>query len=118
LGNAPFYVFKNEFEAQPIITVGAPTTMAPPWAVLSPNLAAGIPAIITVAEPAAIVSGGPTQTHMSPTRAAGIPAIITVGAPIEIGPPTCGTGPGLTIGQVCISPILALGIPIALLFRG
>jgi hypothetical protein len=30
----------------------------------------------------------------------------------EIGPPTCGTGPGLTAGQTCISPSLAAGFPI------
>jgi hypothetical protein len=68
--------------------------------------AAGLPPIITVVEPMATVSGGPTQTHISPTTEAGIPPIKTVGAPGEvIGPPTCGTGgvPVVTIGQVCMS---------------
>jgi hypothetical protein len=75
--------------------------------VLSPILAAGAPPIKTVPDPAAIVSGGPTQVHMSPTFAAGIPAIITVGVPGGItGPPTCGTVP-VTIGQTCMSPTLA-----------
>jgi hypothetical protein len=75
--------------------------------VLSPIRAAGMPPIITVAEPAAIVSGGPVQTSISPTLAAGIPPIKTVGQPGgRTGPPTCGTGPLLN-GQVCISPVLA-----------
>jgi len=65
--------------------------------------------IRTVGQPGgAMESGGPVQTAMSPTHAAGIPPIKTVGADdILIGPPTWGTGPGLTRGQVCISPILA-----------
>jgi hypothetical protein len=86
--------------------------ITPPCAVGSPIRAAGIPAMSTVVEPMPMVSGGPTQTHMSPVRAANIPAIITVGAPMLIGPPTCGTGPGFTKGQVCISPNLAAGFPI------
>src|SRR6516225_5374929 len=68
--------------------------------------------ISTVGEPFAITSGGPTQVHLSVTRAAGCPPMRTVGHPGgRIGPPTCGTGgvPGVTIGQVCISPILAAG---------
>src|SRR4051812_30987461 len=76
---------------------------------MSPIRAAGIPPIITVIEPLAITSGGPTQVAMSPTRAAGIPPIRTVTAPGgRIGPPTCGTTP-VTIGQVCMSPTLAAG---------
>jgi hypothetical protein len=60
-------------------------------------------------EPAAIVSGGPTQTHISPTKAAGNLPIITVGHPgPTIGPPTCGTGP-VVIGQTCISVNLDAG---------
>jgi hypothetical protein len=90
-----------------IITVAQPAVITPPCAVLSPNLAAGIPLIITVDEPAAIVSGGPVQVSISPTFAAGIPPIITVTVPGGItGPPTCGTVP-FTNGQVCISPTLA-----------
>jgi hypothetical protein len=68
--------------------------------------------IKTVGEPMAIASGGPTQVHMSVERAAGCPPMRTVGQPGgKIGPPTCGTGgtPGVTIGQVCMSPILAAG---------
>jgi hypothetical protein len=69
-----------------------------------------MPLIITVPEPMAIESGGPTHTHIDPADAAGINAIITVGAPDgRIGPPTCGTGPGLTIGQTCISRTRAAG---------
>jgi hypothetical protein len=84
--------------------------MEPPCAVESPILAAGLPPIITVADPLTIESGGPTQTHMSPTTAAGIFAINTVATPgPEIGPPTCGMGgtAGVCIGQVCISVNLA-----------
>jgi hypothetical protein len=91
----------------PIFTVGHPTTITPPCAVLSPILAAGFPPIITVPDPAAIVSGGPVQVSMSPTLAAGWPPNNTVGQPGGItGPPTCGTVP-VTNGQVCISPTLA-----------
>jgi hypothetical protein len=65
---------------------------------------------MTVADPAAIVSGVPTHTSMSPDLAAGMPAISTVGHPGgKIGPPTCGTGPGSAIGQVCMSPTRAAG---------
>lgn len=46
---------------------------------------------MTVKEPRAIMSGGPTHVAISPTRAAGIPAMITVGQHGgKIGPPTCG----------------------------
>jgi hypothetical protein len=96
----------------PIITVGQPTTIAPPWAVGSPIRAAIRPPIKTVADPIAMTSGGPTQTHMSVARTAGWPAIRTVGHPGgRIGPPTCGIGgrPGVTIGHTCISPIRAAG---------
>ena len=78
--------------------------------VKSPNRAAGFPPIITVAEPFTIVSGGPTQIHKSPTTAAGKPPISTVGTQgPDTGPPTCGFGPGSTIGQVCMSEIRAAG---------
>lgn len=90
----------------PIITVGQPRITEPPCAVGSPMRAAGVPPIITVVEPIAIVSGGPTQTSMSPTTDAGMLPIKTVGAPGPvIGPPTCGIGgrPGVTIGHTCIS---------------
>ena len=90
-----------------MFTVAHPATIMPPCDVLSPNLAAAIPPIFTVADPAAMVSGGPVQVSISPTLAAGIPPIITVGHPGGItGPPTCGTVP-VTIGQVCMSPTLA-----------
>jgi hypothetical protein len=72
--------------------------------------AAGLPPISTVADPCTMLSGGPTQTAMSPKQAAGIPPMSTVGAPGgRIGPPTCGTGSGFTIGQTCISVIRAAG---------
>jgi hypothetical protein len=71
--------------------------------------AAGMPPISTVADPLAMVSGGPVQRHTSPTLAAGIPPIKTVGLPGGMtGPPTCGTVP-VTIGQTCMSEILAAG---------
>jgi hypothetical protein len=82
----------------------------PPWVVISPRRAAGIPPIITVIEPLTMESGGPTQVAISPTRAAGIMPIITVGQQGgRMGPPTWGMGgvPGVTIGQICISPTLA-----------
>lgn len=94
----------------PIMTVGHPATMTPPWAVESPMRAAGFPPIRTVAEPFTIESGGPVQVAMPPRFAAGRPPIKTVGAPGgRRGPPTCGTPPGLTIGQVCISVTRAAG---------
>jgi len=99
-------------ENYPMITVGQPTTMAPPCAVGSPILAAIRPLIITVGEPITITSGGPTQIAISVTRAAGIPPMITFGeqGPL-IGPPTCGIGgtPGVTIGQTCMSVSRAAG---------
>jgi hypothetical protein len=103
----------------PIKTVGHPSTIEPPCAVASPIRAAGLPQIITVADPFIIESGGPTQTAISPKTAAGNLPIKTVGAPGPImGPPTCGMGgnPGVTIGQVCISVNLAAGDPIVLCF--
>lgn|GEM_PF-6993135 len=86
----------------PINTVTQPNTIVPPWAQLSPILAAGLPPIITVAEPVTIVSGGPTQVHVSPTTAAGNAPINTVGTQgPATGPPTwgMGTGPGVNIGH-------------------
>jgi hypothetical protein len=61
--------------------------MAPPDAVISATLAAGIPPMRTVAEPFTITSA----PHVSPTRAAGSPPIKTVGAPggrMGVGTPT------------------------------
>ena len=90
-----------------MFTVGQPRIITPPCAVLSPILAAGIPPMFTVPEPAEIVSGGPVHTSISPFLAAGMPPINTVGHPGgSTGPPTCGTVP-VTAGQVCISPALA-----------
>src|SRR5690242_12914308 len=72
----------------PIITVGQPITITPPWAVISPIRAAGRPPIITVADPLTITSGGPTQAAISVTRAAGKEPINTVGQPLgNMGPP-------------------------------
>jgi hypothetical protein len=68
-----------------------------------------MPPINTVPEPIAIESGGPVQVAISPTLAAGIPPMSTVGSPGgKTGPPTWGTVP-VTIGQTCISVILAAG---------
>src|SRR5262249_19967655 len=101
----------------PISTVGHPTMIFPPWAIESPIRAAGWPPTNTVGSPWTITSGGPTQVAMSPMRAAGWPPIRTVGQPAgRIGPPTCGTTP-VTIGQTCISPILAAGWPIGNLYQ-
>jgi len=73
----------------PIITVGHPATITPPWTVWSPMRAAGRFPIITVAEPLAIISGGPVQKHLSLILAAGMPPMSTVGAHGgRIGPPT------------------------------
>jgi hypothetical protein len=95
------------------MTVGKPTTILPPWAVASPILAAGLPQIMTVADPMTMASGGPTQTQLSPTTAAGILPISTVGAPgPATGPPTWGIGEGkagVCMGQVCISVNRAAG---------
>jgi hypothetical protein len=96
----------------PIITVGSPTVIVPPWAVLSPMRAAGLPPINTVAEPFTTESGGPTQTQLSPTTAAGRLPISTVGQPgPTTGPPTWGIGgvPGVCIGQLCRSVRRAAG---------
>ncbi len=95
--------------ASPISTVGHPTIITPPWAVESPILAAGSPAMKTVADPFTITSGGLTHVAMSETRAAGRPPISTVGQQgAMIGPPTCGTGP-LKAGQMCMSVNRAAG---------
>jgi hypothetical protein len=79
----------------------------PPCVVMSPILAAGIPPIKTVVDPNRIESGGPTQVQRSPALAAGRPPIKTVTAPGgKTGPPTWGIIP-VTMGQTCISDILA-----------
>lgn len=96
----------------PICTVGHPATITPPCAVVSPMRAAGLPPIITVADPLMMLSGGPVHMHISPMTAAGSLPINTVGAPGPMtGPPAWGMGgkPGVCIGQVCMSVILAAG---------
>lgn len=71
--------------------------------------AAGNPPIVTVAEPIAITSGGPTHVAISVLRAAGSPPIKTVGEPGgKMGPPTCGTKT-VTRGHVCKSVTRAAG---------
>src|SRR5664279_2264793 len=96
----------------PTSTVKQPSTIEPPCAVISPMRACGIFIVSTVNDPSAITSGGPTHTAMSVTRAAGKPPISTVTAPGgRMGPPTCGTST-VTMGQTCMSVILAAGIPI------
>jgi hypothetical protein len=104
----------NRFASQPpMITVGQPLAMLPPWAVASPILAAGLPPIITVAEAFTMAAGGPTQIQLSPITAAGSLPIKTLGTPgPTIGPPPWGTGTGkagVAIGQACRSVILAAG---------
>ena len=56
----------------PTSTVNIPSTMLPPWAVMSPMRPAGRPPTSTVIEPLATIDGGPTQTHALLT---GSPAI-------------------------------------------
>ena len=59
-----------------------------------------------------MLSGGPVHMHISPMTAAGSLPINTVGAPGPMtGPPAWGMGgkPGVCIGQVCMSVILAAG---------
>lgn len=109
-GDRVYVIVLRSSRQPPIITVGHPRTIEPPCAVGSPIRAAGFPPIITVADPWMIESGGPTQTQESPTTAAGMPPINTVDAPGPMtGPPTWGIGgvPGVCMGQVCISVILA-----------
>ena len=72
----------------------------------------------TVIEALTITSGGPTHVAISVARAAGMLPTSTVTAQGgRMGPPTCGIGgtPGVTIGQTCMSPTRAAGIPIALI---
>ncbi len=107
-----FFKYDFNYRYPPIITIGNPTTMLPPCAVVSPILAAGFPPIITVADPLTIESGGPTHTRLSPSTAAGKFPMSTVGMPGPmIGPPTWGMGgtPGVCIGQVCMSRTLDAG---------
>lgn len=87
--------------SSPMTTVGQPTTMIPPWLVGSVRRAADRLLMSTVDEPLRIVSAGPigAQTRRSRTRAAGRYPTITLALPENIGPPTCGTGPGSTFGQ-------------------
>jgi hypothetical protein len=75
------------------MTEGKPITTVPPWDVISPMRAAGAPQILTVIDPIAIESRGPTHSARSPARAAGSIPIMTVEAPIITGPPTCGMLP-------------------------
>src|ERR1700674_2619004 len=96
------------------MTVKQPSTMVPPCMVESPIRAAMRLPMRTVAEPIAMVSGGPTQVAMSVTRAAGSIPISTVGSQGgRIGPPTWGTTP-VTMGQTCMSVARAAGgIPVS-----
>src|SRR5690554_7876829 len=85
--------------------------MLPPWAVILPMVATGVPLIKTVGSPWTMESGGPVHTHISPIKAAGFPLISTLGAPGPLtGPPTWGTYP-VTMGQTCILPMVAIGFP-------
>ena len=111
--DVPVSFFFDDLPPQPPIkTVGQPATTLPPCAVVSPIRTAGLPVIITVADPLTSESGGPTQVALSPITAAGNPPIKTVAAPgPRIGPPTCGIGgvPGVCIGQACMSVRRAAG---------
>jgi len=73
----------------PIITVGSPRMIVPPWAHVSPKRAAGKKLMNTPVDPLAMMSGGPTQVAMFVTVAAGRNPISTVGTPGgRMGPPT------------------------------
>ena len=96
----------------PSRTVGTGTTMAPPWAQVSPTRDIGIPPPRTVGDPMATVSGGPTQTARQPGPIAGKPPTRTVGQDgAATGPPTWGIPGGVTIGHTCIALKAAAGIP-------
>lgn len=73
--------------------------------VMSPSLAAGIFAMITVADAIAIMPGPPGTQGIkvqifvvSVTRAAGGPPMSTVGAPMMIGSGNAGCGTGVGTG--------------------
>jgi len=106
------------------------------WAVVSPTRAAGMPPIITVPDPLAIMPG-PAGTQLgsehgadvSVTRAAGLLPIITVDSPLMMasGRAGCGTGVGTGAagwmgawqwGAVCkiMSPMRAAGFPMKCLW--
>src|SRR5437879_806569 len=86
----------------PIITVTAPGGITtPPPAVGSPIRAAGIPPIITVADPMTMASA----PQLSPRRAAGIPPMSTVGAPGGI----IGTGAPMVAVLTIMSVTRAAG---------
>jgi hypothetical protein len=90
--------------------------MGPPWAVVSPALAAGLLFMNTDCDPLVIMSKGPVHTHWLPTVAAGFLPIYTVGTPGGmIGPPTCGGVGKADMGHTCGSPTLAAN-PISFLF--
>src|SRR5437868_129533 len=96
-----------------MLTSGLPAMMEPPCAMEEPTWAAGRLTMFTEEEPAAMVSGGPTQMAMSLTRAAGTPLMITVVcAGGRRGPPVCGTGP-VDAGQAWKSPRRAAGFPMS-----
>ena len=73
--------------------------------VLSPTRAAGMPPMMTVADPIEIIPGPPgTQpinmqgADMSVTRAAGLPPIKTVGHPLMMASGMAGWGTGVGTG--------------------
>ena len=45
-----------------MITLGDPVRIVPPWLVVSPTRAAGLPSIVTVADPVMTDAVGPQQT--------------------------------------------------------
>ncbi|AUW46228.1 hypothetical protein CUJ84_pRLN1000773 (plasmid) [Rhizobium leguminosarum] len=58
------------------------------------------------------VVGTPVHVHLSPTIAISTPSTQTKDWDVEdTGPPTCGRGPGSTIGQTCIWPLSVTGRP-------
>src|SRR5687768_253559 len=101
----------SSFEKPPINTVTLPDVILPPCAHRSPWRAASLPSINTPDEPDVITSRKPPlQRHTSPNVAASSSSIQTVWQPEIILPPSCGTPPGVTIGQECLSPFRAAGL--------
>lgn len=103
--------------AQSEFSVGTPITILPPCAVASPTRMMPLPLIRTKLDPLVILSGSgmPEHRHCPPSTASGMPLNRTKLCPAEVtGPPTCGLGPGSTLGHICIWPASAIGFPMSL----
>lgn len=88
-------------------TFDCPAMREAPQAVASPARAAGLPAMITFAEPETIGVvpwPGRGQECRSPTRAAGAPTMRTFGAPEMTVPPWLELSPCLTAAGIPAPP--------------